>query len=271
MQFATTITTTDKEKVIEWVNNSDQFSEAQKAFFRRIAYLTNNSENACIAGNSYFEANFSRCARTIERWLKAFIDCKCLVVHLVYDGKRVVKRLISISAEVLKCAVKIASNKLTLRDFKAICKRIKNDTTNFYSIALNDMFSSDNVAFCQINVAYNSYNYLDTKEKKDLLYKYNKSKKEKVSKNSRPKNYDEVLKLWADKNLEGTAKTFWRYNTKRAWYDIYNWMRAAIGWAKKAKDNLAAFKANKTKHTEPYSNDYESILPDLSYNSWNML
>ena len=81
MQFATTITTTDKEKVIEWVNNSDQFSEAQKAFFRRIAYLTNNSENACIAGNSYFEANFSRCARTIERWLKAFIDCKCLVVQ----------------------------------------------------------------------------------------------------------------------------------------------------------------------------------------------
>ena len=189
----------------------------------------------------------------------------------VYDGKRVVKRLISISAEVLKCAVKIASNKLTLRDFKAICKRIKNDTTNFYSIALNDMFSSDNVAFCQINVAYNSYNYLDTKEKKDLLYKYNKSKKEKNYKKSRPRNYDEVLKLWADKNLEGNAKAFWKYNTKRAWSDIHNWKRAATGWAKKAKDNLAAFKAKKTKHTEPYSTDYESVLPDLSYNNWDML
>ena len=135
MQFITTITKTDKEKVIEWVNNSDHFSEAQKAIFRRIAYLTNNSENTCTAGNSYFEANFGRCARTIQRWLKTFIDCKCLVVHLVYDGKRVVKRLITISAEVLKNAVKIASNKLTLRDFKSICKRIKNDTTNFYSIA----------------------------------------------------------------------------------------------------------------------------------------
>ena len=170
-----------------------------------------------------------------------------------------------------KCAVKIASNKLTLRDFKAICKRIKNDTTNFYSIALNDMFSSDNVAFCQINVAYNSYNYLDTKEKKDLLYKYNKSKKEKNYKKSRPRNYDEVLKLWADKNLEGNAKAFWKYNTKRAWSDIHNWKRAATGWAKKAKDNLAAFKAKKTKHTEPYSTDYESVLPDLSYNNWDML
>ena len=272
MQFATTITTTDKEKVIEWVNNSDQFSETQKAFFRRIAYLTNNIENACIAGNSYFEANFSRCARTIQRWLKAFIDCKCLVVHLVYDGKRVVKRLISISAEVLKNAVKIASNKLTLRDFKAICNCIKNDATNFYSNDSKDMFSSDNVAFCQINVAYNSYNYiLDTKEKKDLIYKYIKSTKEKVSKKSRPKNYDELLKFWVGKNLEGNARAFWKYNTKRGWTNIHNWKHAAIGWAKKAKDNLAAFKANKTKHTEPYSTDYESILPELSYHNWDVL
>lgn len=272
MQFVTTITKADKEKVIEWVNNSDQFSEVQKAFFRRIAYLTNNSENTCTAGNGYFEANFNRCARTIQRWLKTFIDCKCLVVRLVYDGKRVVKRLISISAEVLKCAVKTASNKLTLRDFKAICKRIKNDTKHFHSNDSKDIFSSDNVAFCQINVAYNNYNnILDTKEKKDLLYKYNKSKKEKVSKKSRPKNYDEVLKLWADKNLEGSARTFWKYNTKRRWADLHNWKHAARGWTKKAKDNLAAFKANKTKHTEPYTADYESVLPYLSYNNWNML
>ena len=272
MQFVTTMTKTDKEKVIEWVNNSDQFSEAQKAFFRRIAYLTNNSENACIAGNSYFEANFNRCARTIQRWLKAFIDCKCLIVRLVYDGKRVVKRLISISAEVLKCAVKTASNKLTLKDFKVICKRIKNDTIHFHSTDSKDIFLSDNVAFCQSDVAYNNYNnILDTKEKKDLLYKYNKSKKEKVSRNSRPQNYDEVLKLWADKHFEGTARTFWRYNAKRKWAGIRNWKHAAKGWAKKAKNNLAAFKTNKTKHTEPYSNDYESILPDLSYNSWDIL
>lgn len=272
MQFITTITKTDKDKVIEWVNNNDHFSEAQKAFFRRIAYLTNNSENACTAGNSYFEANFGRCARTIQRWLKAFIDCKCLVVHLVYDGKRVVKRLISISAEVLKSAVKIASNKLTLRDFKAICNCIKNDATNFYSNDSKDMFSSDNVAFCQSDVAYNSYNYiLDTKEKKDLLYKYNKSKKEKVSRNSRPADYDELLKFWVDKNLEGTARAFWKYNTKRAWADIRNWKRAAKGWAKKAKDNLAAFKANKTKHTEQSYSVYEDVLPDLSYNSWDIL
>ena len=43
---------------------------------------------------------------------------------------------------------------------------------------------------------------------------------------------------------------------------LYLWKRAARGWAKKAKDNLAAFKANKTKHTEPYTVDCESILPD---------
>ena len=187
---------------------------------------------------------------------------------MVYDGKRVVRRLISISAEVLKRAVKIVSSKLTLRDFKAICKRIKNDTIHFHSTDSKDIFSSDNVAFCQINVAYNNYNnILDTKEKKDLLLR-NKSKKEKVSKNARPKNYDEVLKLWADKNLEGTARDFWKYNTKRGWANIHNWKHAAIGWAKKAKDNIAAFKVNKTKHTEPYTTDYKNVLPDLSYNSW---
>lgn len=100
MQILLATTPEEKNQVIEWVNNSDHFSEAQKAFFRRIAYLTNNSENTCIAENSYFKANFGKCARTIQRWLKVFIDCKCLVVHLVYDGKRVVKRLITIPARV---------------------------------------------------------------------------------------------------------------------------------------------------------------------------
>lgn len=256
-----TVTQEEKNQIIEWVNNNDQFSEAQKSFFRRIAYLTNNRENVCIAGNSYFEANFGRCARTIQRWLKAFIDCKCLVVHLIYNGKRVVKRLIYISAEVLKSTAKIASNKLTLRDFKLICKRIKNDTTHFNS--------SDNIAVCQPNVAYN--NILDTKEKKDILYKYNISKKEKNCCKSRPDNYDEVLQLWDDKKLAGTAKAFWKYNTTRKWTNIHNWKHAAIGWAKKAAENLAAFKANKTKHTEPCTTDYGSVLPDVSYNKWDLI
>ena len=82
---------------------------------------------------------------------------------------------------------------------------------------------------------------------------------------------NEVLEFWSDKKLEGPARTFWRYNTKRAWSDIHNWKRAAIGWSKKAKDNMATFKANKTKHTKPYTMDYESVLPDLSYNSWDIL
>ena len=97
------------------------------------------------------------------------------------------------------------------------------------------------------------------------------SAKDKILKKSKPGNYDELLNFWADKNLEGTAKTFWRYNTKRAWSNIRNWKHAAIGWAQKAKDNLATFKANKTKHTKPYATVYDEILPELSYNSWDML
>lgn len=91
------------------------------------------------AGSGYFEVSFGRCARTIC-WLKAFIDCKCLVIYLVYDGKRVVKRLISISAEVLKSVAKIESSKLILRDCKAICKRINNDTTHCHSNDSKDIF-----------------------------------------------------------------------------------------------------------------------------------
>ncbi len=59
--------------------------------------------------------------------------------------------------------------------------------------------------------------------------------------------------------------------TKKVWTDICNWKCTDIGWAKKAKENLAAFKVNKTKHTKPYATDYESVLPDLSYNSWDIL
>ena len=99
-------------------------------------------------------------------------------------------------------------------------------------------------------------------DKKDLLYKYNKSKKEKVSYESSPKNYDEVSKLWADKKLEGTAKTFWNYNAKRTWANIRNWERAAVGWAKKAKDNLDVFKANKTEDIQT-TIDYKDILPKI--------
>ena len=67
----------------------------------------------------------------------------------------------------------------------------------------------------------------------------------------------EVLKLWVDKTLEGPARTFWNYNTKRTWADIHNWKHATIGWVLKAKDNLAAFKANKTKDKQA-TTDYES-------------
>ena len=39
MQFAATITQEEKKQIIEWVNNNDQFSETQKAFFRRLSTL----------------------------------------------------------------------------------------------------------------------------------------------------------------------------------------------------------------------------------------
>ena len=174
--------------------------------------MTKNIENTCIAGNTYFENKVGRCARTIERWLKAFIDCGCLNVHLVYDGKRVAKRLITISTEVLKNTAKFVSTKLTLKDFKEICKRIKNDATHFHFSSKNDaVFSCDKEAFCQSNVGYN---YILGIYKDDILLR-NISQKEKVSKKSRPKNYDELLKFWVGKNLEESAKAdIWRKNKR---------------------------------------------------------
>ena len=139
--------------------------------------------------------------------------------------------------------------------------------TSIFRAKMTLFFSCDKEAFCQSNVGYN---YILGIYKDDILLR-NISQKEKVSKKSRPKNYDELLKFWVGKNLEESAKAFWRYNTKREWADIRNWKYAAKGWAKKAKDNLDVFKANKTKHTEPYSTDYESILPELTYNNWDVL
>ena len=123
---------------------------------------------------------------------------------------------------------------------------------------MNNGFRMGNVYTCGVEKGF-KYRY---KEKKDLLHKYNKSTKEKVSKKSRPANYDELLKFWVGKNLEGSAKAFWKYNTKRAWSDIRNWKRAAVGWAKKAKDNLDVFKANKTENIQT-TIDYKDILPKI--------
>lgn len=222
-----------------------------KLFFNRIIFLSLDAEaKECCAGNEYFAQAFKKDPRTIRRWLKKLQDLKYITIELTRSGKMVIRRTIQIAQELLVKIVNIVARKASSKKPHSNAK-------------------------CPANVLYNIYNniLIDNKEKKDILYKYNISKKEKISNKpnkSKPTNYTELLKFWNTKNLESNARAFWKYNTKREWADIRNWKRAAIGWDKKALYNFAAFRANKTKDKQT-TLDYLDILPDLSYNSWNTL
>ena len=241
------LTLKEKIAVQNYVKHIDISPDLKVLLYRILFLNTDAKDKCCYARNGYFAKDLGKSERTVRRHLKYLKDIDFITTTIVRKGKYIVSRVIHIAQSLVEKAIKFA--KKTAQKAKA---KKAHSKANGHQCGLSSKISEDI-------------------EKKDLLYKYNKSKKEKVSRNSRPQNYGEVLKFWVDKNLEGTARAFWKYNTKRAWSNIHNWKRAAIGWAKKAKDNLAAFKANKTKHTEPYYNNYNGILPDLSYNSWDML
>ena len=235
------LNTTEVLAIKNYAKEDKRLSNNLRMIIGRIIYLINLSpDKDCYAHNSYFAKQFKKSERTIQLWLKTLKDLGYLTIKYTWKGTKIANRFISISTEFL---AKIAN-----RMYKKT-EEVKND---------------DPKANCVGNCAVNKKLNLDTEEKKDLLYKYNKSEKEKKNDKSRPKDYNEVLKLWSDKNLEGIAKAFWRYNTQRVWADIRNWKHAAIGWARKEKYNLAAFKANKSKDKQKIT-DYKNILPDLSF------
>lgn len=239
------LTPEEKIAVQNYIKHID-ISPDLKSLVNRILFLiTEAKDKCCYARNAYFAKDLGKSERTVRRDLKYLKGIDFISSTIIRKGKYIVGRVIHITQSLVEKAIKFA--KETAQKAKA---KKAHSKANVQPYGLSSIVS------------------IDIKEKKDLIYKYIKSTKEKVSKKSRPKNYDELLKFWADKNLEGSARAFWKYNTKRAWSDIRNWKRAAKGWAKKAKDNIAAFKVNKTKHTEPYTTDYKNVLPDLSYNSW---
>ena len=257
--FSIAGTPEERAALVKMVYEDDSIYDAAKDLFAQTEFLSRNSKT-CFASNAYFAKYLNKSIRSVSRYISQLVKAGYLYINLIWKDGRVDKRIIALNISKLKERV-VNKVKTAAEIFN---RNVKTTTREFFRF-MNNSCKSGNVYTCGVERCFKI-------DKKDLLYKYNKSKKEKVSRNSRSQNYDEVLKLWADKNLEGSAKTFWNYNTKRAWSDIRNWKHAAIGWAKKAKHNLDAFKANKTKHTEPYyPNDYESILPNLPYNSWNIL
>ena len=209
----------------------------------QIIYTNNLRGAGCYTHNAHFAKNFNKSESTIKRWLKILKDLGYITIKYVWEGTKIVNRFISISAEFLaKILDKI--HKKAREAENGFAK--PNDPGN--ELVSNKVITNNKV---------NTNNKISAKDK--------------ILKKSKPGNYDELLNFWANKKLEGSPKDFWNYNAKREWTDIRNWKRAAKGWAKKAKENIAAFKANKTKHTEAYATVYEDILPDLSYNSWDML
>ena len=227
------LTAEQRSALSNYINSDINLHKELKLFFKRIVFLSLDADaKECCAGNEYFAKAFKKDPRTIRRWLKKLQDLKYITVELTRSGKMVIRRTIQIAQELLARIVKVAVQKVKPK-------------------------KPHSKAMCPASVLYNIYNNIiqDTKKKKI-------SKKEKVINKSKPKNYNELLKFWNDKNLQGNPRAFWLYNTKRAWTDIRSWKNAARGWDKKEQYNLALFKANKTKDQQP-STYAEELLPEM--------
>ena len=256
--FSIAGTPEERAALVKMVYEDDSIYDAARDLFAQTEFLSRNSKT-CFASNAYFAKYLNKSIRSVSRYISQLVKAGYLYINLIWKDGRVDKRIIALNISKLKERV-VNKVKTAAEIFN---RNVKTTTREFFRF-MNNGLKSGNVYTCGEEKGFKD------KEKKDLLYKYNKSKKEKVSKNSRPKNYDEVLRLWANKKLEGSPKAFWNYNTKRGWADIHNWEHAARSWAKKAKDNLDVFKANKTEDIQT-TIDYKDILPDLSYNSWDIL
>jgi len=213
----------------------------------QIIYTNNLRGAGCYTHNAHFAKFFNRSERTIKRWLKILKDLGYISIKYVWEGTKIVNRLISISAEFLAKILDKIHKKA----------REAENGVGKPNVPGNGLVSN--------KVNTNNKNIHNNKVNTN-----NKISADKIFKKSKPGNYDELLNFWADKKLESSPKDFWNYNAKREWAGIRNWKRAARGWARKAKDNLAAFKANKTKDKQT-TLDYLDILPELSYNSWDIL
>ena len=256
--FSIAGTPEERAALVKMVYEDDSIYDAARDLFAQTEFLSRNSKT-CFASNAYFAKYLNKSIRSVSRYISQLVKAGYLYINLIWKDGRVDKRIIALNISKLKERV-VNKVKTAAEIFN---RNVKTTTREFFRF-MNNGLKSGNVYTCGEEKGFKD------KEKKDLLYKYNKSKKEKVSKNSRPKNYDEVLRLWANKKLEGSPKAFWNYNTKRGWADIHNWEHAARSWAKKAQYNLTAFKADKTKDKQT-TPDYQDLLPDLSYNSWDIL
>ena len=251
--FSIAGTPEERAALVKMVYEDDSIYDAARDLFAQTAFLSRNSKT-CFASNAYFAKYLNKSIRSVSRYISQLVKAGYLYINLIWKDGRVDKRIIALNISKLKERV-VNKVKTAAEIFN---RNVKTTTREFFRF-MNNSLKMGNVYTCGVEKCFKD------KEKKDLLYKYNKSKKskkEKASRNSRPQNYDEVLKLWANKNLEGSPKAFWNYNTKRAWADIRNWKRAAKGWAKKAKDNLDVFKANKTENIQT-TIDYKDILPKI--------
>lgn len=245
--------------LVQMVYEDDAIYDGARYALKQVEFLSRNEKGICWASNAYLAKYLNKSVRSVSRYISQLVKAGYLCINFIWKNGRVDKRILTLNIAKLKDRI-VKKVKTAAEIFN---RNVKTTTREFFRF-MNNGLKMGNVYTCGVEKRF-KYRYKD-----DILLR-NISQKEKISRKSRPANYDELLKFWTDKNLEGSPEAFWNYNTKRAWVDIHNWKRAAKGWAKKAKENIAAFKANKTKHTEAYATVYDEILPELSYNSWDML
>lgn len=225
------------EKLLNYIKCDKNLTPPEKQVFNRIVwFISQAKDKRCYALNKYLAEQFGKSERTIRRYLHKLRELKYIVTSVTQLGRFCLERTIEIASELLD---KINNNAPKNKATPPVINVEK--SVNNYTVKSHD------VPNVRPNVRDNNTNRLniDIKEKKDILYKYNISKKEKIIINSKPQSYDQVSGYWEKMHLQGNAQHFWNYNTKKSWSNIRNWKRAAIGWARKVSENLAAFKANK--------------------------
>lgn len=216
----------DSATLHKYISQDDFLSAEIKTILHKIVFLAlDAADKKCYASNHYFANLLGKSERTVRLYLQTLKNKGYISISLKYYGKRIISRTIEITKSLFEKA-------------KTFLKKVKNNTR------------------CLVNEIY--------RKKKDNIYKYILSKKERKYKNQRPENYEVLAEYWKKYKLTGNPIDFWNYNSRRGWTKIRNWMQAAVGFVEKSRKNISHLKTKRPKNefgVNLYKTDYENILP----------
>ncbi|MGN0730795.1 MAG: helix-turn-helix domain-containing protein [Treponema sp.] len=257
----------------------------------QIIYTINLRGSGCYTHNSHFAKNFNRSERTIKRWLKILKDLGYISVQYIWEGTKIVNRFIGISAELFdKISDEIhkktdkAENSVAKPNVpgngpvinKVLPREDISSNEDIYTRVRAKKVNGDNLSEAENTTNnHNRESYWQLIDRKIPVFNRETSRlnelikqhtKQRMLFRKAPTNY--ALELTIDslfnkfRSMKNRIKAVEKA-VKNGWINI--------GGGCRNKYKRAAFKANKTKHTEPCTTDYGSALPDVSYNRWDLI